>query len=55
MRQLSLQNNGQLKNTFVLKLSNGERDFVQCKRCELLCISPEPPDADARAIDVESG
>jgi SAM-dependent methyltransferase len=46
---------GQLKKTFLLGLSKGEWDFVQCKHCELLYISPEPSDADLRTIYVESG
>ena len=46
---------GQLKKTFLLNLSNGEWDFVQCKDCELLYISPEPSAADLRTIYVESG
>ena len=46
---------GQLKKTFVLSLSKGEWDFVQCKHCELLYISPEPSAADLRTIYVESG
>ena len=46
---------GQLKNTFVLSLSRGEWDFIQCKHCELLYISPEPSAADLRIIYVESG
>lgn len=46
---------GQLKKTFLLNLSKGEWDFVQCKHCELLYISPEPSATDLRTIYVESG
>jgi SAM-dependent methyltransferase len=46
---------GPLKNTFVLSLSQGKWDFVQCKDCELLYISPAPSDADLRIIYVDSG
>jgi SAM-dependent methyltransferase len=46
---------GQLKKTFLLSLSKGEWDFVQCKRCELLYISPEPSSGDLRTIYVDSG
>src|SRR6202158_1304275 len=46
---------GQLKKNFVLSLSKAEWDFVQCKHCELLYISPEPSAADLRAIYVDSG
>ncbi len=46
---------GQLKKTFLLSLSKGEWDFVQCKHCELLYISPEPSATDLRTIYVESG
>ncbi len=46
---------GQLKRTFVLRLSKDEWDFVQCKHCDLLYISPAPTADDLRAIYVESG
>lgn len=46
---------GQLKNTFLLALSKGEWDFVQCKHCDLLYISPAPSAADLRIIYVDSG
>jgi SAM-dependent methyltransferase len=46
---------GQLKKNFLLGLSQAEWDFVQCKHCELLYISPEPSPADLRAIYVDSG
>lgn len=46
---------GQLKRNFLLSLSQAEWDFVQCKHCELLYISPEPSAADLRAIYVDSG
>ena len=46
---------GQLKKNFLLSLSKAEWDFVQCKHCELLYISPEPSAADLRTIYVDSG
>jgi SAM-dependent methyltransferase len=46
---------GQLKKTFLLSLSRAEWEFVQCKHCELLYISPEPSAADLRTIYVDSG
>jgi SAM-dependent methyltransferase len=46
---------GQLKKTFVLSLSREEWQFVQCRHCDLLYISPEPSAADLQRIYVESG
>jgi SAM-dependent methyltransferase len=46
---------GRLKKNFLLSLSQAEWDFVQCRHCELLYISPEPSAADLRAIYVDSG
>ena len=46
---------GQLKKTFLQSLSRAEWEFVQCKYCELLYISPEPSAADLRTIYVDSG
>jgi hypothetical protein len=46
---------GQLKRTFVLRLSKDEWDFVQCNHCDLLYISPAPTADDLRTIYVDSG
>jgi SAM-dependent methyltransferase len=46
---------GLLKKTFVLDLSQEEWQFVQCRNCDLLYISPEPSAADLHRIYVESG
>jgi SAM-dependent methyltransferase len=46
---------GHLKKTFLLDLSRDEWEFAQCKRCDLLFISPEPSAADLQTIYVDSG
>jgi len=46
---------GKLKTNFALKLSQPEWDFVQCRSCGLLYISPAPSPDDLRTIYVESG
>jgi SAM-dependent methyltransferase len=46
---------GDLKKTFVLGLSREVWEFVQCRRCELLYISPAPSPEDLRMIYVQSG